>query len=87
MILETITIGSTLSTLDYHGVKEDAVTMTGSSLTTSLMSVNPRIDVYHHYRFGESYIESLSDEQLAKFDNAINEKIEKGKTLTLRKQS
>ncbi len=86
MLAETTTISSTLSTLDTYGADEDLLTTVGSSLTTSLTAM-PNYRVHNYYYYGDSYVKSLSDIELAKLESKLVEKeesLEKNKILTLR---
>lgn len=85
VIPETLTLTSSLLTLDHYNVDPDTITTIGSTLSTSLVAT-PKIDIYHHYQTGNSYIESLSDEQLASLDSMLSQKnIDTPKTKVLRK--
>ena len=85
----TLTLG-TSTTLDLLKVDEDTKSSLLTTTTTSLTSAHPINNYHYHYYYANSYIESLSEEQLATADELLKQKeleLEKPKQLVITKQS
>ncbi|MDO4995949.1 MAG: hypothetical protein Q4E69_02100 [Bacilli bacterium] len=85
----TLTLG-TSTTLDLLKVDEDTKSSLLTTTTTSLTSAHPINNYHYHYYYANSYIESLSEDQLATADELLKQKeleLEKPKQLVITKQS
>ena len=86
-MLETLTTTSlsptVTSTLNTYDVSNETLTTISSTLSTSLtLSMHPNY-VYYYY-LCDQYINSLSDTELAKIDQMLDEKIDSSKKLVLK---
>lgn len=85
----TLTLG-TSTTLNMLKVDEDTKTTLLTTTTTSLTASHPVNNYHYHYYYANSYIESLSEDQLASADELLKQKqieLEKPKQLIINKQS
>jgi len=85
----TLTLG-TSTTLDYLGVDDDTKSTILTTVTSSLSAYHPVNNYHYHYYYSDNYIQSLSDEQLAKAEELLTQKeveLQKPKQLVLTKQS
>ena len=76
MYQTTVTLG-TSTVLDYLGMDDDSLTTMATTASTSLTAAQPAVNYHYYITTADSYVNSLSDEELAKLTRRFQDNPDK----------